>query len=264
LKILKPSSNYLKNTAQKNLALALLCATGTFIIIFSSVPNLPFYIDAGKYEAARGTFSLLPFIIGILYWRKYNKYKLGYEGEKQVTESLKLELSDDYHLINDVSLPSYNRKNNPFYDRRNIDHIVLSPNGVFAIETKNQRGKITCYGDEWLIRYRGKNRGSIEREFNFTLGSPSAQVRNNAFRVKTVIESLEPLRKKRIWVQGLVVFPNKDAELDRNELPDNVEVFYLNELSNYLKNHQGNQGKQFSLEEMELIEKEILRQAKIS
>ncbi len=233
------------------MALALLCVTGTFIIIFSSIPNLPLYIDAGKYQAARGTFSLLPFIIGILYWRKYNKYKLGYEGEKQVTESLKVELSDDYHLINDVNLPPYNRGN--------IDHIVLSPKGVFAIETKNHRGKITCYGDEWLIRYRGKNRGSTEREFNFTLGSPSAQVRNNAFRIKTVIESLEPLRNKRIWVQGIVVFPNKDAELDKNELPSNVEVFYMNELSNFLKNYQG---KQFSVEEMELVENEILRQAK--
>jgi hypothetical protein len=253
LKILKPSSNYLKNTAQKNLALALFCATGTFLIIFSSIPNLPFYIDAGKYEAARGTFSLLPFIIGILYWRKYNKYKLGYEGEKEVTKNLKSELSDDYHLINDVNLPPYNRGN--------IDHIVFSPKGVFAIETKNHRGKITCYGDEWLIRYRGKNRGSIEREFNFTLGSPSAQVRNNAIRIKTAIESLEVLKNKRIWVQGIVVFPNKDAELDKNELPSNVEVFYLNELSNYLKNYQG---KQFSVEEMELVENEILRQAKKS
>jgi hypothetical protein len=253
MRIINPTSNYLKNTARKNLALTSLCVAGTFIIILSSTPNLPFYIDAGKYEAARGTFSLLPFIIGILYWRKYKKYNRGYEGEKKVTESLKSELSDDYHLINDVNLPSY--------DRGNIDHIVLSPRGVFAIETKNHRGKITCIGDEWLIRYRGKNRGSTEREFNFTMGSPSYQVRNNAFRIKTVIESLEPLKSKRIWVQGIVVFPNKDAELDRKELPNNVEVFYLNELSNYLKNYQGSQGKQFSVEETELIEKEILRQA---
>src|SRR3972149_4777934 len=251
MKILKQSSNYLENTARKNLALALLSTAGTLIIIFSSIPNLPFYIDVGNYEGARGTLSLIPFIIGILYWRKYRTYKLGYEGEKQVTESLKSTLSDDFHLINDVNLPSY--------DRGNIDHIVLSPRGVFAIETKNHRGKITCYGDEWLIRYTGKNRGSTERDFNFTLGSPSAQVRNNALRVKKVIESLEALKSKRAWVQGIVVFSNENAELDVNELPECVDVMTLSDLPNYLRNYSG---KQYSPEEIELIGKEILRQAR--
>ncbi len=251
MKVLKPTSNYLKNKSRKNLAFAVLGITGTLIIVFSSIPRLPTYIDVGNYEAARGTFSLLPFIIGILFWRQYNTFKQGYEGEKHVSESLISTLSDEYYLINDVTLP-------PYY-RGNIDHIVLSPKGIFVIETKNHRGKITCYGDEWLIQYRGKNKGSTEREFNFTLGSPSAQVRNNAFRVKKVVELLEPLKSKRVWVQGIVVFPNKYAELYRNELPESVEVLTLYELLNYLKNYSG---KQFSFEELELIGKEITKQAK--
>jgi hypothetical protein len=253
MKPIRPTSSYLKNNARKNLAFAFLCISIT-IIILVSYPSLLIYPNMGLFGYSIGVFSVIPLIFGVLYWRKYNKYKLGYEGENQVTESLlKSGLSDDYHLINDVNLAPYNRGN--------IDHIVLSPNGVFAIETKNHRGKITCYGDEWLIRYRGKNRGSTEREFNFTLGSPSAQVRNNALRIKSVIESLEPLRNKRVWVQGIVVFPNKDAILDRAELPNNVGVFYLNELPNFIKNYQGNIGKQLSINEMELIEKEILQQA---
>jgi hypothetical protein len=249
MRVLRPTGNYQKKEATKNFLLTCLGTAITLIIIFTSIPNLPTYLDVGNFQVVRGTFSLIPFIIGIIYWRKYKKYKLGYEGENLVTEILKSSFSDDCFLINDITL----------HNRGNIDHIVLSPNGIFVIETKNHRGKITCYGDEWLIRYRGKNKGSTEREFNFTLGSPSAQVRNNAFRVKKVIELIEPLKSKRVWVQGIVVFPNKDAELFRNELPEYVEVLTLYELPNYLKNYSG---KEFSFDELELVGKEIIRQAK--
>jgi len=250
MKILKETGNYLKNRARRYLAFATIGIIGSLIIIYTSIPSLPFYIDAGNYEGARGGFSLIPAIIGILYWRKYKKYKRGYDGEIRVTKHLNSALSDEYYLINDVNLPPYNRGN--------IDHIVLSPKGIFAIETKNHRGKITCYGDEWLIQYRGKNKGSTEREFNLTLGSPSAQVRNSAFRVKKIIESLEALKSKRAWVQGIVVFSNEHAELYVNEPPDRVDIMTLKDLPNYLRNYSG---KQFSLEEMELIGKEILREA---
>lgn len=252
MKILRQSSNYLKNNARKNLIIALLLSSVTFIMTFSSVQGLPIYINTGRFAFSLGAFSILPLIVGILYWRKYKTYKLGYEGEKQVTETLKSTLSDDYHLINDVTLP-------PYY-RGNTDHIILSPRGIFAIETKNHRGKITCYGrDEWLIQYRGKNNGSTEREFNFSLGNPSVQARSSAYRIKKVIDSIEPLSSKRIWVQGIVVFSNNYSELNIIELPDSVDVKRLTDLPNYLKHYPG---KQLSIEDMELLEKEILRQAK--
>ena len=251
MKILRPSGNYLKNRARRNLLLAILGAIGSVILIYSSIPNLPIYIDLGSYDGVRGGFSIASLIMGVFYWRQYKTYKLGYEGEKHGTEHLKSALPDEYCLINDVKLPPY--------DRGNIDHIVLSPSGIFAIETKNHRGRITCYGDEWIARYRGKNRGASERQLNFTLGSPSAQARNNAFGVKKIIDSLEPLKSKKIWVQGVVVFPNKYAELKIYEHPDRVKVMRLEELPKYLINYD--EGKQSSPEELDLIGKEILRQA---
>jgi len=250
MKILRPSGNYLKNRARRNLLLAILGATGSLVLVFSSIRNMPIYIDLGSYDGARGGFSIVFLIMGVLYWRQYKTYRLGYEGEKHVTEHLKSALPNEYCLINDVTLPPY--------DRGNIDHIVLSPSGIFAIETKNHRGRITCYGDEWIARYRGKNRGASERQLNFTLGSPSAQARNNAFGVKKIIDSLEPLKSKKIWVQGVVVFSNKYAELDINERPDRVEAMKLDELPKYLSSYAG---KQLSPEELDLIGKEILRQA---
>jgi hypothetical protein len=252
MKIIRPTTNYLKNNAYKNLALVLLCVSLTILIAFLASPIMPFYSNVGIVAYSLGLFSAIPLILAVLFLRKYRTFKFGYEGEKQVTETLTSALSDDFHLINDVTLP-------PYY-RGNIDHIILSPRGIFAIETKNHSGKITCYGDEWLIQYRGKNKGGTEREFNFTFGSPSVQARNNAFRIKKVIELIEPLTFKKIWVQGIVVLSNNNSELIPNELPDSVEVKKINELPNYLKNYA--KGKQLSLEEMELIEKEILQQAK--
>jgi len=50
-----------------------------------------------------------------------------------------MQLPDEYHVLDDVVLPT-NR------GTTQIDHIVVSKYGVFAIETKNYRGDI--YGDD--------------------------------------------------------------------------------------------------------------------
>lgn len=79
-------------------------------------------------------------------------------------------LSDDYYLINDVLLgEAYG----------NIDHIVLGPNGLFTIETKNYVGTFSCEGDDWRRIYEDND--TINR---YTIGSPSMQVKRNALNLK--------------------------------------------------------------------------------
>ena len=55
-------------------------------------------------------------------------------GEASVTELLG-HLSDDYFLVNDVMLPYY---------RGNVDHVLIGPFGVMAIETKRWAGASAC------------------------------------------------------------------------------------------------------------------------
>lgn len=62
----------------------------------------------------------------------------GKRGEKHVGEELE-GLSSEYVVLNDVVLRT-NR------GTTQIDHIVVSPYGIFGIETKNYRGEI--YGDD--------------------------------------------------------------------------------------------------------------------
>ena len=67
---------------------------------------------------------------------RYIKYKKGIMGEIEVEKALKA-LDDSYVIINNVRLPNGNG---------NIDHVVVGPTGIFAIETKNIRGSFICEG----------------------------------------------------------------------------------------------------------------------
>ena len=58
----------------------------------------------------------------------------GWVGEKKVARYLR-RLSEEYTVLNDVILPTET-------GTTQIDHIVVSPYGVFVIETKNYRGWI--------------------------------------------------------------------------------------------------------------------------
>lgn len=55
----------------------------------------------------------------------------GAKAEQAVAEALQ-ELPDDYYVFHDLEFPGFN-----------IDHVVLGPNGIFLVETKSQKGKIT-------------------------------------------------------------------------------------------------------------------------
>lgn len=97
-------------------------------------------------------------VVGLIifgWWYNTPRQK-GKRGEKRVHDLL-LALPEGYHVLDDVVLYS-NR------GTTQIDHVVVSKYGIFAIETKNYRGEI--YGDderqEWTqiivteVRYRRK------------------------------------------------------------------------------------------------------------
>jgi len=71
----------------------------------------------------------------ILAWRKLTKLqtelwqnRLGFDGERLVGEQLNRMVADGFHVFHDM----------PF-DGFNIDHVLVGPPGVFAIETKTKR-----------------------------------------------------------------------------------------------------------------------------
>jgi len=159
------------------------------------------------------------------------------QGEILVVQALQ-DLDDNYFLINDIKLhDSYG----------NIDHIVLGPNGIFVIETKNYAGRIICAGDEWIRQYEDRD---------YDLGSPSKQVKRNAIKIKQIIESSNIFKDRlKVWIEGIVVFTNPDVELQLANTT--VAILQVDELSDNIKNNKSKI--KFSSKEIELIGEEIIK-----
>ena len=202
-----------------------------FLVLFiTSIDGIPSHIDAGRYETARGT--AIGLLIASCYYfllLQYPNYRKGLTGERKVTKALSATLTDDYSLFDDVMLESMKGGN--------IDHIVVGPTGIFVIETKNFRGKISYYGDNW----EGVGRKS-----------PSRQARINAMAVRKILTSSDQ-KIGSLWVQGIVVLADPKAKVTARKPPEHVKVFRPTELAEYIRS----QHKRFEAWEIRQIEAEI-------
>jgi hypothetical protein len=239
LRILKASGKHLERQAQKGLLLAILCIAVLSVLVLISVPKLPTRIDLGDYEMSFALAMVFP-IIGIwYYWRRYRTWRMGSAGENMVTRVLKSKLNDEYYLINDVLY--INDRGN----KENIDHVVLGPNGIFAIETKHYSGKITCKGSYWQVP--------------FPFGrSPSSQAMGNASWVSKAIRVSGVSETLKVWVEPIVVFSNPDVELD--VIDPEVDVVTLDKLVNSITSYD-KFGYSFSAEQLKLMGEGVLKQA---
>lgn len=181
--------------------------------------------EAIKIVIAGGIFSLLGFIfplfflIGLIvigfsaaYYQKAINANAGKRGEIMVTNALK-ELDDTHFLINDIKLHS---------KAGNIDHVLFSPQGVFAIETKNWTGTIKCKGDYWS-RKTGKR--------YYEEKSVSDQARKNAKDLYTYIYNRT---QKKVFVNPICVFTNSSLKL--HIYKPTLPVLRIDELTRYITN----------------------------
>ena len=76
--------------------------------------------------------------LAIFVWSYNSPRQKGKRGEMRIHDIL-MQLPDEYHVMDDVMLKTTN-------GTTQVDHIVVSKYGVFAIETKNYRGEI--YGND--------------------------------------------------------------------------------------------------------------------
>ena len=232
---MKGSGNYLRNQVRKNLAKAVGCLL-LFFLIFSAISlQVLFTLNLTILEVIVFAISLVSLAAFCYFLRKYQIYGGGWEGEKQVIKLLGSKLSDDHILLNDLYLRG---------GGGDIDHVVLGPNGIFVLETKNWNGTITCNGDLW--QREGKQ--------NFK-GSPSRQVKRNASTIRHIIDSSQTFRPLDIFVEGIVVFTNNHATLHLNN--PTVAIVTLPQLPNQITNYRSSSN--YSQQQLEAIGKEILK-----
>lgn len=144
----------------------------------------------------------------------------GAKGEQKVVEELK-QLSDDYILINDFCYtferPLYHKQQKTKINTIQIDHILVSPAGVFLIETKN-----------W----------SKESMQSLSLRSPVAQIQRASFAMFILINRTADLKlvphhwgERKIPIKNLIVMINHKPQKEFQY----VKVLTLNELLSHVK-----------------------------
>lgn len=90
-------------------------------------------------------FSLLVVSLGFIMWslmaglRCVERFYRGARGEEKVSGILK-SLPAPYHVFNDFAV-----------GRSHVDHVVVGPGGVFAVETKYWRGRVTIEDGRILL-----------------------------------------------------------------------------------------------------------------
>jgi len=233
MKIKKGYGSFLKNKIMNYLIITVLYSVLFVLVLFTSVKNVPFIIGAGNYEFSRGVYVMLFFGLTLISFREYRRNKKGFEGENLVTSFLAKHFEDDYYLINDpTTLDSYG----------NIDHIILAPNGVFTLEIRNNRGKVTFFGEYW-------DHGR----------SPVKQAKINAFKTYDLLHSSK-IFSYPLFTQGIVVFPY--AEVFFSPKPE-TPVLRLEEASEYIKSVEGE--RRYSNDDLEkmynIITKQIAQSA---
>lgn len=171
---------------------------GKTILGLSAVVISIFLLIFHKY-----IISIFLFAGGIfLAYRQKEQIKIinyGIKGEKSVYKKLK-KLSNEYKIYNDIQL---------FYNGEGaqIDHLVISPYGIFCIESKNLKGKIVGNGqnNQWVLKKTGKHGGQYEKEFY----NPCMQCSGHSHVVEGI---LKRGGVQRIRIYPIVVFNENNAQ----------------------------------------------------
>lgn len=161
------------------------------------------FVFAGKFHAGLMTgFGFIGTSVGLFLasrsLRSYVNHRLGFLGEQVVGEILGRWSSQDVHVFHDLEVREPGKK------LWNIDHVVLTRGGVFAIETKTRRKPKSPHGsgqghrlifDGQLLKFpepMKPDRHGID------------QARRNA---DWLAEKLTTLNGEKIEVSPVLVFP---------------------------------------------------------
>ena len=110
-------------------------------------------------------------------------------------------LPDVYTLLNGVPVPGA---------RADIDHVLVGPTGIWAIEAKHHAGMAQCVGDAWGYTRRGRD-GMPQAGH---IGSPSQQARRAAHALESYLRGRGAARlNSALHVQPLVVFTHPQVDL---------------------------------------------------
>lgn len=147
--------------------------------------------------------------------KKGKSWNKGIIGEKVVADYLN-RLPENYIIFNDVKFPgSYG----------NLDHVVVGPNGIFVIETKNYGGSFIVKEDVWYYK-----KGEYLKE---SKSQPGTQAKRNAFSLKKFLEK-NNINMYGVWVDTIVTLVNGNFEM--YDKPKYYSVLHPGAIPKYILN----------------------------
>ena len=159
-------------------------------------------------------------------FKQWGNWSAGKEGEVAVTEALRF-LPNEYVLLNDLMLPN---------GRGNVDHLVIGPNGIFVIETKNYSGYVKCWGDQWYVNRR-------------EIGSLSKQAKRNAMAIRNTLDMVFKDHSTRIpFVNALLVFTNRNGRLNLKR--PTIPVLRSSDLVRFIAGYNATKANSFASSEL--------------
>lgn len=144
---------------------------------------------------------------------------IGRQAEKQLAKRLKRLLSDEFVHYHNLVLPTAQG------DLTEIDHLVLSPYGLFVIEVKNHQG--------WVFGHRDQPQWTVQRfRHKHKLANP---LRQNYKHIKA-LEHLLQLPHSKVpaaLLHSLVAFSSR--AIFKTDLPANV--MHIQQVDGYIRSH---------------------------
>ena len=130
--------------------------------------------------------------------QRANIWSRGMQGELVTAYELaKTVCRDNWHIFHGLYIPSIDG---------DIDHIIVSPKGVFAIETKMSRGSVVSY-ENGVVK--------VDKRSPLRNPNPIKQAKQNAAKLSKLIEQKTSIRR---WVTPIVCFPGMFVYSSENTL----------------------------------------------
>ena len=172
------------------------------------------------------------------------KHKAGQIGEDKVADALREHLDGSCHLFRNYHI------NGKVQD---IDEILLSPWGVFAIEIKNPSGNnaFELRGEEFKKRIGNKYIQEKDKR------NPIKQVRGNARDLKCFLEPIFCENSCHAYVTPILIWANSDVTSYDKECV--IDVWKINELSRKIDELKQNPPNPISDKCYKEIEKKLMK-----
>jgi hypothetical protein len=169
-----------------------------------------------------GCFFILA---GTVLIRSGYRFHLGAVGERRVAQVLD-RFPDDWFVVHDLVV-----------GRAQIDHIIISPKGVYTIETKNYKG--TIYGNAEKPKW-----SQVINQHRKSFYNPVKQAVGHSVALRSFLRDVCGFSK--VWVNSIVVFTHPQVQL--KVASATVPVLYLAELRDFLNQQKQVMSPQYSAE----------------